>query len=789
MQLLIVALLLVPTSLSYGVSVTADSVFSPPTVGSSRVPNFDAAWNAAYAKAKTVVKKMSMQDKVTTTTGLGLGVGTCAGMIAPIESIDFPGLCLEDGPMAMRAVNGTTAFPAGINAAATFNRVLIRARGVAIGAESKGKGVNVIFGPCVNLVRTPTGGRGWETFGADPYLSGEAAFETVLGIQSNGVQANAKHFVGNEQEYARFSVDTIVDDRTLHEIYTQPFARSVVAGLTSVMCAFNRLNGEFSCSNSKIQNSVLKGTSGFRGYILSDWFATKSTSDAVNGLDMTMPGNAAIARIPLSSSTISPNGESYFGQNLTWAIGNGTVPLSRLDEMATRVLAGYFFTGQHENPAFKGPTYDKDMRSTAHSRLARDIAAASVILLKNTDKTLPLVKQKLSNGIAIIGSDARAPSNLTALTKALGALNDGSLAMGWGSGSAYLSAFSAPADAMIAQAEADGTTVSSVFDDWDVDAAASAASGKSVALVFVKTMSGEGHIVAPVESVADGINSGDRSNISAWNNGDNLIKAVAAVNKNTIVIVHSVGQMDVEQWIDHPNVTALLWAGVPGEESGNALVDILYGEVNPSGRLPYTIAKALSDYPAHANTSGGHNDYIAIPYSEQLLVDHRHFDAYNITPRFEFGFGLSYTTFAFSKISTAVTLKSATQLLTSKYRDWALGRTVSGIGISTQAWIHTPIAEVSFQLKNIGSVPGTEIVQLYITYPTAAGEPPQVLRGFDAVYLKVGEAKIVSLPITPMMLSVWDTNGSGWKRPSGSFSVTIGSSSRSPKLSAKLPLL
>ena len=238
--------------------------------------------------------------------------------------------------------------------------------------------------------------------------------------------------------------------------------------------------------------------------------------------------------------------------------------------------------------------------------------------------------------------------------------------------------------------------------------------------------------------------------------------------------------MDVEQWVDHPNITAIIWAGVPGQENGNALTDVLYGKVNPSGRLPYTVAKKLSDYPALA-VDGGHNDKIPINYSEKLLVDYRHFDAKNITPRFEFGLGLSYTTFAYSALKVT---KSIQPPVGTPAKNWVAGLTASGDGVSTQAWLHSKLATVSFTLKNTGSVAGTEIPQLYLSYPASAGEPPRVLRGFENVVLKAGESKTVSLTITPLMVSIWDSAGQGWKRPAGSFGFNIGSSSRNIKLTA-----
>ncbi|EJD43876.1 glycoside hydrolase family 3 protein [Auricularia subglabra TFB-10046 SS5] len=754
----------------------ATSISNPPS-NPAQVPDFGPAWDAAYRKAKAALARMSVQDKVTLTTGTGLGAGTCSGNIPGVDSIGFPGLCLEDGPMAMRPASLTTVFPAGINTAATFNRKLMRSRGVAMGAEFAGKGVNVAFGPAMNMARAPTGGRNWEGFGADPFLAGEAAYETILGMQSAGVQANAKHFVGKFQEFARFTSSSEIDDRTMHEIYAHPFMRSVMAGVASIMCAENRVDGTYACGNDEIQNKMLKKEWGFRGYMLSDFLATRATSDAVNGLDMTLPGNAAQVTVPVTAA--------YFGTNLTAAVQNGTVAASRLDDMAARILAGWYLLNQ-DNGKFTGPQYTKDVRAD-HAALAREVAAASHILLKNTNNALPLTKEKLRSGILIAGSDARAPSSLPLISAYVGALNDGTLAMGWGSGAGTLSTLADPLTSLTNRVEADGASVSVALDDWNPAAAAQVAVGKSAAFVFIKSASGEGHIVPPVEFDPNGINQGDRSNISAWNNGDNMVKAVAAANRNTIVVVHSVGTLDMESWIDNPNVTAVVWAGINGQETGNALVDVLYGKVNPSGRLPYTIAKSISDYPAQVNHgSGDINGLFSVPYTEGLNIDYRHFDAKNIKPRFEFGFGLTYTWWSYSALSVTRSIQPPGSIIGLK---WLAGLTVPGGDSSTAAWFHTPIFTVKFNLKNTGIYAGTEIPQLYLHYPSSAKEPPSVLKGFDAISLKPGQNTTVSIPLTPHSLSIWDSASKGWKKPLGLFALHVGASSRDFRLFGQLPLI
>ncbi|OBZ78665.1 putative beta-glucosidase L [Grifola frondosa] len=477
------------------------------------------------------------------------------------------------------------------------------------GAEFRGKGVNVALGPMMNLMRAPAAGRNWEGGGGDPYLSGEVAFETIQGIQSEGVQACAKHFINNEQEHFRQSSSSNVDDRTEHELYAHPFLRSVQANVAAVMCSYNQINGTFACENSATLSGILKGELGFQGYVTSE--------------QMTMPGDEFFGSF-----------SSYFGQNLVDAVNSGNVSQARIDDLATRILAGWFLLGQDSGyPAVNFNSWLGFLGEHVnvqgdHANIIRTIGAASTILLKNKGSVLPL---NAPRSIAVIGSGAG--SAFFGPNECLDrSCDDGVLAMGWGSGYNNYPYLIAPVDALTARAELDGTTVTSSLSDSDLNGAATAALKKDVAFVFLTADSGEASYT--VEG-----NAGDRNDLNAWHGGDALVQEVAGVNNNTVVVVNSVGPIIVDSWIEHPNVTALVWSGIPGQEAGNALVDVLYGAYNPSGRLPFTIAKNETDYSARVIYDG--SGTVQIPYSEGLLIDYRHFDAANITPRFEFGFGLS----------------------------------------------------------------------------------------------------------------------------------------------------
>lgn len=413
-----------PTS---GTSVSTTATGSAPASSSTTPANISPEWKAAYVKAKAAVPKLSLEDKVNLATGIGWQLGNCVGNTPAIASINFPGLCLQDSPLGVRYADFVSAFPAAINVAATFNRTLMNQRGTALGSEFRGKGVNVALGPMMNLMRAPAGGRVWEGFGGDPFLTGEGAYETIMGIQSNGVQACAKHYINNEQEHSRTTSSSNVGDRAEHELYSHPFLRSVQANVASVMCSYNQVNGSFSCENDKTLNGILKTEIGFQGYVQSDWWATHSTTAVNQGLDMTMPGDIAAG-----------SGTTYFGSSLVNAVQNGSVPQSRIDDMATRILAAWYLLGQDSGfPAVNFNSWNLNAPINTHAEvqgdhasLIRTIGAASTVLLKNTNGVLPLRAPKT---IAIVGNGAGPSSRgLNGYTDQGG--DDGVLAMGWGSG-------------------------------------------------------------------------------------------------------------------------------------------------------------------------------------------------------------------------------------------------------------------------------------------------------------------------------------------------------------------
>ncbi|KAJ7173243.1 beta-glucosidase [Mycena filopes] len=734
------------SSTTVSTTTTSSSGSAPSTSGS--VLNISPQWAAAYVKATAAVAKMSLQDKVNLATGVGWENGHCVGNTPAISSIGFPGLCLEDSPVGVRDADLVSVFPAAINVAATFNRTLMNQRGVAMGQEFKGKGVNVGLGPMMNLMRAPAAGRNWEGFGGDPYLSGEGAFQTITGMQSAGVQATAKHYINNEQEHFRESSSSSVDDRQQHELYALPFLRSVQANVASVMCSY--INSSYACENDKMLNGALKQEYGFQGYVMSDWWATHSTLSINAGLDMTMPGD------------ISQNsGTTYFGTNLVNAVNSGSVTQARINDMATRILAAWYLVGQDSGyPAVNfdawnnGAAFNQHINvQSNHGTLIRQIDAASTVLLKNSG-ILPL---KAPKTIAVVGNGA-ANSSRGANGYADRGGDDGVLGLGWGSGTANFPYLISPLDAIKSRSASDGTVVSSSTSDTDLTGAKTAATGKDVAFVFITADSGEGYIT--VEG-----NAGDRNSLSAWHNGDALVAAVAAANKNTVVVVNAVGPINMEAWITN------VWSGVPGQEAGNGLVDVLYGAYNPSGRLPFTIGKSITDYSAQVvvNQAGA---ITPVPYTEGLFIDYRHFDQAAITPRFEFGFGLSYTTFTYS----GLTISGST----------AGGTRQSGPGSSLDPWLHTPVVTVTFTIHNNGTVAGNEVPQLYLTFPAAAKSAPKNLKGFDSVFVGVGQSVTVSMTLNRFNFATWNILTQRWEVVTGTTTISVGASSRDIRLTGTI---
>ncbi|KAK8117746.1 uncharacterized protein PG998_006027 [Apiospora kogelbergensis] len=796
----------------------AESAHSPPFYPSPWMNPEAIGWEEAYVKAKDFVSQLTLLEKVNLTTGVGWQSEQCVGQVGSIPRMGLRGLCLQDSPLGVRFGDYVSAFPSGQTVAASFDRSLMYQRGKAMGQEHKDKGVNVMLGPSAGpLGRHPEGGRNWEGFAADPWLTGIGMAETIKGIQDTGVIACAKHFIANEQEHFRqggpnvsAAISSNVDDKTMHELYLWPFVDAVRAGVGSFMCSYNQINNSYACQNSKLLNGLLKSEMGFQGFVMSDWAAQHSgASSAVAGLDMTMPGDVAFN-----------DGKSYWGTNMTLAVVNGTIPEYRLDDMAMRIMAAFFKTGNEiEQPPINFDSWTKDTYGPMHyyakqgnqqinwhvnvqrdhRNLIRDVAAKSTVLLKNTKNALPLKSPKFLAALNMKTAD-------------------------------------------------EGTRLESVLDNYAWTSTKALVSQADVtALVFVNADSGEGYITV------DG-NEGDRNNLTLWGSGDELIKNVSSLCNNTIVVIHSVGPTVVTEWYDSPNVTAILWAGLPGQESGRSIVDVLYGKVNPAARTPFTWGAKREDYGTdiiyEPNNGAGAPQQ---DFTEGVMIDYRYFDYKNITPIFEFGFGLSYTTFEYSDIKveksgagkynptegkTAEAPKfgnfstdlndyafpsdkfphipyyiypylNTTSSAAEASQDPDYGKTAAEFlppnaiaaeaqslnaagpatsdepGGNRQLW--DVMQTVTATIKNTGSIVGEEVPQLYVSLG-GPQDPPVQLRGFERIRIDPGQSAEFRAVLTRRDLSNWDVAAQNWVISEHPKTVHVGPSSRKLVLSAPLEL-
>nr|POE51658.1 putative beta-glucosidase m [Quercus suber] len=746
-------------------------------------------WSDAYQQARAMVASMTLEEMNNITLGISDGSNGCVGVSASAPRVGFPGLCLHDAGNGVSDTDGVNAYAAALSIGASWNATLAYERGQFMGAEFRKKGVNVALGPVVGPVgRMATNGRNWEGFASDPYLDGIMGAQSVVGLQVS-VIACAKHFIAYEQETNRNpihgaddivqSTSANVDDQTMHELYLWPFQDLVFAGVGSVMCSYNRINNTYACENSKAINGMLKGELNFQGFVVSDWAGQHSKIDSANaGLDMAMPLT------------------DYWNNNqLSDAVSSGDLNHTRLVDMATRIVATWIQLGQNDsNFPSLGIGMTPDLLAPHNYTDAKDPAARSTllsqaleghVLVKNNNSALPLGKPVV---MSIFGYDAtsqatQSPSDQTLqlFAQSWEGINlqpsqysdissnepvldppgtyQGVLLVGGGSGSNTPAYISAPYDAIQARAYDDGTAIFSDFASDDPDVVGSS----DTCLVFINEFASE---------------TWDRPSL-ADPTSDNLVNNVAAKCTNTIVIIHNAGIRLVDAWIENPNITAVILAHLPGQDAGRALTQILYGDVSPSGRLPYTIAKQASDYgslasPCLANKSTNPQ----CDFSEGLNIDYRAFLATNITPRYDFGYGLTYTTFHYSALNLSVNA-TATPISNSSSLApvYANGTTSNAdnpaLGVGGLLSLFANAGFITATITNAGSVPAAEVAQLYLQLP---GRPTRVLRGFQKILLAPGAAAQVQFPLRLKDVSTWDVLRQAWIVPAGDVAVWVGKS-------------
>jgi beta-glucosidase len=812
-----------------------------------------------------LIRKMTLSEKVSLLSGRN------AWYTMPIERLGIPSIVMTDGPHGVRTggpgqdriVSTATAYPTGVSMASTWDPDLIERIGVALAEETRHLGCHILLGPCVNIVRSPLGGRNFETYSEDPYLTGRIGAAYVRGLQSQQIGASVKHFVANNQEFERSRGNSVVDERTLREIYLPAFETVVKeADPWTVMCAYNRINGTYASEHNRLLRKVLKEEWGFEGLVVSDWGAVHDIfAPVAGGLDLEMPGPAR-----------------YFGQALEAAVNNWQIEESLVDEAAGRILEVLFRSGVMTGTDLPEGSGD----SPEHRALARELAVESMVLLKNDPERLPFNPAKI-NRLAVIGLNAaRVISGggssrvdpvhwVTPLEGLQARLRDDAevdyetgydnrvlpevvppkcfrtsdggrglqaayfnnldlegdpilirseenLGMWWGGSSPetgvvdekcfsgrWSGTFVAPEsgettftllntglgrvwldDDLII--ENDIGTITSAAVDFESMAAkttltlekgrayafrAEFSSGENsqyalMRLLFMAPLGVSGNLVEravklagesdavvlvaglPDEFESEGM---DRPDMDLPGGQEALIRAVAAANPNTVVVVNA-GAPVAMPWVDA--VDAILLAHYPGQEGGHALADLIFGDANPSGKLTVTYPEKLEDNPAFIHYPGWKD----VHYGEGLFVGYRYYDAKGVPPAFPFGHGLSYTQFAYSDLHAPETVRMG------------------------------EVFQVSLWLKNTGDRPGKEVVQLYLADQEATLiRPPKELKGFAKVALKPGERRKVIFTVEPRALSFYDPHQGVWVAEPGDFTLLVGASSRDIRLTREFSLL
>ncbi|MFW9799721.1 MAG: glycoside hydrolase family 3 C-terminal domain-containing protein [Candidatus Thorarchaeota archaeon] len=619
----------------------------------------------------------------------------------PIKRVGIPSFKMTDGPLGVAyqssGFNKNTRFPATISLAATWNRNLAREIGVAMAREVRAIGRHMLLAPAMNIDRTPLNGRTFEYFSEDPFLTKELAIPFVDGVQSQGIGACVKHFAANNQETDRRSNSSEVDERTLHEIYLRAFRAVVIeAQPWAVMSCFNMVNGVYGSENKYLLRDVLMNRWGFQGFVMSDWLATrniKTTEGCVNaGLSLEMPWPS-----------------KYKLNSLERAYREGRFTEETIDDLVRRYVRVMFLTGVFDDP---GSLPEGERNTVQHHELARRAGEEGMVLLKNEEGLLPLDFESIER-IALVGPN---------LKKRFGRILYG------GSSGVVPPHEITPLDGMRERC-AD-----------KVDIVSDAALADAV-IVFVGLDHGRGK----------DSETKDRNSLALPESQVNLIIETAEVNPNTVVVLIAGSPIVMDTWLE--NVPAVLMAWYSGMEGGRAIANVLFGEVNPSGRLPLTFPKRLSDSPAHS--TGTPRTFPGIDkkvyYDEGIFVGYRWFDERGIEPLFPFGFGMSYTSF--------------------DYSDFRLDRA----SINEQK--NSVTLEVT--VTNIGGRAGSDVVQVYShDLESSVARPPKELVGFQKVHLDPGEEKSVTVEIRAGDLAFYDVPLHDWVIESGDFELLVGCSSQ-----------
>ncbi len=698
----------------------------------SGTPN-DPVWQ----RADDLLKKLTLDEKlqfILSKYPSNDDPGGGGGYIEGVSRLHIPDINMSDSATGSGSTTQpSTTFPATVALAASWDRQLSYDYGSKIAMQLRAQGFAMGLGGGANLTREPRGGRAFEYLGEDPVLAGELLAQRTNGTQSQKVMASIKHFAGNEQETNRMGGNSQIDDRTLRELYLLPFEIAIKESHpASVMCSYNRLNGDYACENPELLTNILKTQWHYLGQVQSDWGGTHSTSKAINaGLDEEEGSDA---------------GPAYFARNpVLFALTNHDITLARIDDMVRRKLYSMIASGVMDDPPHGSEKIDFDAART----FAQSVEEQSIVLLKNDRQQLPLSASKLKR-IAVIGSHADVAvmsggGSADTMHPVTGSFQGceglefvDHNGCGWWRNPwlkipvPLTSAIHelSPASEVLFSGVQDERAPFRAYSPGEIADAVALARKSDVAIVVVAQPAGE--------------DFGDLKTLQLQNpsNQNELVDAVASANPHTIVVIES-GNPILMPWKD--KVAGIIEAWYPGEAGGRALANVLFGKVNPSGKLPVSFPVRDEDTPTWGGTGIMSRDPV---YSEKLDIGYRWYDAKKIAPLFEFGYGLSYTHFTYSGLSVK--------------RD--ADRTL----------------HVSFSVKNDGALAGAEVPQAYLGIDYA-GEPPMRLASWSKINLKPGELQQVNITISPRMQSVWDSSASDWRVIPDSV-VYVGSSSRDIRL-------
>jgi len=688
------------------------------------------------AKINSLIKQMTLEEKVS------MIHASSSFTSGGVPRLGIPEWSMSDGPHGVRPEHGRgwnltnnsldsgTYLPTGVCLAATWNPQLGYAFGSVLGSEAKFRGKNVILGPGINIIRTPLNGRNFEYQSEDPYLVSKMVVGYIKGVQDQGVSACVKHFAANNQELWRHTIDVHMSERALREIYLPGFKAAVQeADVNALMGAYNKFRGQWASQNYYLLTQIVRKEWGFKGVVMSDWDANTTTAQPLwNGLDLEMGTDLRMRN--------NPDYSKFFMADAALSLVKaGKMPEYVINEKVRRILYVMFKSGM-----IGGIKQTGEYNTKKHQQTAAKIAEEGIVLLKNENNILPLNKSSVKS-IAVIGYNAERKQAMGGGSSQVRAFYEITPLAGIQDlVSKNIQITYSPGYEIKRNARANADLIKQAVE---------AASKAEVAIIVGGWTHGFNYSIW--KDNAYDAEDFDKPDMYMPFGQDELIKAVLKANPKTIVVLMGGGAIDMTQWVD--NAPAVLQAWYPGMEGGNALAKIIFGEVNPSGKLPMTFPKKLEDHPSH-KLGEYPGDSVYVNYYDDIYVGYRYFDTYKTEPQFAFGHGLSYTNFEYSNLKVTPAGKGAT---------------------------------VSFSIRNTGKTAGAEVAQVYVKQEQSLlPRPEKELKGFSKVFLQPGESKTVTVSLNENAFQYYDDIKNDWVKEKGFYDILVGGSSRSIKVTGKV---